>query len=73
MARPRVNLNRPSLGSISTGASIPFGTTEMPGTPRSLPAAFREPRCLLSSTPFQSSSGECRSGCSRTDIVDFAR
>ncbi len=37
-----------------------FGTTETPGTLHSPPAAFREPGRLLSSTPFQSSSGECQ-------------
>ena len=36
------------------------GTTETPGVLRSPPVAYREPRRLLSSTPFQSSSGECR-------------
>jgi hypothetical protein len=36
------------------------GTTETPGALRSPPVASGEPRRLLSSTPFQSSSGECR-------------
>jgi hypothetical protein len=37
-----------------------FGTAGTPETPRSPPMASRQPRRLLSSTPFQSSSGECR-------------
>jgi len=37
-----------------------FATTETLGALRSLPMASRESRRLLSSTPFQSSSGECR-------------
>ena len=36
------------------------GATETPGALRSPPVASGEPRRLLSSTPFQSSSGECR-------------
>jgi len=36
------------------------GTTETPRALRSPPMATGEPRRLLSSTPFQSSSGECR-------------
>jgi hypothetical protein len=36
------------------------GTTETLGALRSPPVASGEPRRLLSSTPFQSSSGECR-------------
>ena len=36
------------------------GTMETPGALRSPPVASGEPRRLLSSTPFQSSSGECR-------------
>lgn len=51
---------------------IPFETTETLGILHSLPMAFQEPYCLLSSTLLQSSSGECQSRCSRTDIVDFA-
>jgi hypothetical protein len=41
------------------------GTTETPGALRSPPVAYGEPRRLLSSTPFQSSSGECRSKTGR--------
>jgi hypothetical protein len=37
-----------------------FGTAETPEALRSPPMASREPRRLLSSTPFQSSSGEYR-------------
>jgi hypothetical protein len=37
-----------------------FGTAGTPEVLRSPPTASREPRRLLSSTPFQSSSGECR-------------
>ncbi len=37
-----------------------FGTTETPGTPHSLPVGSGSPRRLLSSTPFQSSYGECQ-------------
>jgi hypothetical protein len=36
------------------------GTMETPGALRSPPVASGEPRRLLASTPFQSSSGECR-------------
>jgi hypothetical protein len=36
------------------------GTTEMAGALRSPPRAYGEPRRLLSSAPFHSSSGECR-------------
>jgi hypothetical protein len=36
------------------------GTTETPRALRSPPMATGEPRRLLSSTAFQSSSGECR-------------
>jgi hypothetical protein len=36
------------------------GTTETPGALHSPPVASSEPRRLLSSTPFKSSSGECR-------------
>jgi hypothetical protein len=36
------------------------GTAGTPEAPRSPPMASRQPRRLLSSTPFQSSSGECR-------------
>jgi hypothetical protein len=36
------------------------GTTETPRALHSPPVAYGEPRRLLSSTPFQSSSGECR-------------
>jgi hypothetical protein len=38
-----------------------FGTAGTPEALRSPPMASREPRRLLPSTPFQSSSGECRS------------
>jgi hypothetical protein len=37
-----------------------FGTVGTPEALRSPPMASREPRLLLSSTSFQSSSGECR-------------
>lgn len=37
-----------------------FGTTETPGTLQSLPVAYGRPSRLLSSTPSQSLSGECR-------------
>jgi len=37
-----------------------FGTTGMPGALRNPPMASGEPSRMLSSTPFQSSSGECR-------------
>jgi len=37
-----------------------FGTTGMPGALRIPPMASGEPSRMLSSTPFQSSSGECR-------------
>ena len=49
------------LGKMA-GSSDPtsFGTAETPGAPRRPPVASREPRRLLSSTPFQDSSGECR-------------
>jgi hypothetical protein len=44
------------------------GTTETPRALRSPPMATGEPRRLLSSTPFQSSSGECRVVLFRLDV-----
>jgi Polyprenyl synthetase len=48
-------------------------TTETPGALRSPPVALREPRRLLSSTPFQSSSGKCRIRAVMDAPNDFAQ
>src|SRR6266487_6187621 len=46
-----------------------FGPLERRKTLRSPPMASREPRRLLSSTPFQSSSGECRPNVESRDCA----
>ena len=45
------------------------GTMETAGALRSPPRAYGEPRRLLSSAPFQSSSGECRMDRLAVDVA----
>ncbi len=54
------------LDARKNGQIASFGTAGTPETLRSPRMASREPRRLLSSTSFQSSSGECRIECSQT-------
>ena len=62
MTRQRAkSANQTSLGTP--------GTTETAGALRSPPPAYGEPRRLLSSAPFHSSSGECRIIWGMSDYV----
>jgi len=58
-APARPNGGRRAKSADQTSFGTP-GTMETPGALRSPPVASGEPRRLLASTPFQSSSGGCR-------------